>query len=37
MVALYIGWLGLHLVITEILPWLWTQVQENWAFITSLF
>jgi hypothetical protein len=37
MVALYIGFLGLQLVVTEILPWLWVQVQENWAFITSLF
>jgi hypothetical protein len=37
MVALYIGWLGLHLVITEILPWLWGHVQDNWALITSLF
>jgi hypothetical protein len=37
MVALYIGFLGLQLVITEILPWLWGHVQDNWAFITSLF
>jgi hypothetical protein len=37
MVALYIGFLGLQLVVTEIIPWLWVQAQDNWAFITSLF
>jgi hypothetical protein len=37
MVALYIGFLGLQLVVTDILPWLWAHVQENWALITSLF
>jgi len=37
MVALYIGFLGLQLVITEVLPWLWGHVQENWTLITSLF
>ena len=37
MVALYIGFLGLQLVITEVLPWLWAHVQEHWALITSLF
>lgn len=37
MVALYIGFLGLQLVVTDILPWLWAHVQENWALITSFF
>jgi hypothetical protein len=37
MVALYIGFLGLQLVIMEILPWVWAEVEENWTFITSLF
>lgn len=36
MVALYIGWLGLHLLFTEILPWVWEHAQENWAWISSL-
>lgn len=34
-VALYIGWLGVHLVITEILPWVWSHVQEAWNFLFS--
>lgn len=34
-VALYIGWLGLHLVVTEVLPWLWEHVQATWTFITN--
>jgi len=36
MVALYIGWLGLHLVFTEVLPWLWQHAQEHWTWISSL-
>ncbi len=31
--ALYIGYLGLHLVITEVLPWIWQHVNENWHAI----
>jgi hypothetical protein len=36
MVALYIGWLGLHLLFTEILPWVWEHAQEHWAWLSSL-
>ncbi|MEQ1755978.1 MAG: exopolysaccharide biosynthesis protein [Micropepsaceae bacterium] len=34
-VALYIGWLGLHLVVTEVLPWVWEHVQATWALISN--
>ena len=33
--ALYIGWLGLHLVFTEVLPWIWQHVQENWTTLSD--
>jgi hypothetical protein len=36
MVALYIGWLGLYLVVTEILPWFLQHAQESWTWISSL-
>ena len=34
-IALYIGWLGLHLVVTEVLPWIWEHVLSNWADINN--
>jgi hypothetical protein len=27
--ALYIGWLGIHLLFTEILPWIWPWIREH--------
>jgi len=35
MVALYIGYLGLHLVVTEVLPWVWDHTVELWKSITG--
>ena len=35
LVALYIGYLGLQLVVTEILPWAWERTQELWHFVTE--
>ena len=35
LVALYIGYLGLHLVITEVLPWVWDHVSETWRAIAG--
>ena len=32
-VALYIGYLGLYLVVTEILPWVWEHVNESWRVL----
>ena len=37
MIALYIGWLGLHLVFTEVLPWVWEHMVESWAWISDWF
>lgn len=34
-VALYIGWLGLHLVVTEVLPWLWDRTVESWKRVAG--
>lgn len=34
-VALYIGWLGLHLVATELLPWIWQHIESNWTDVNS--
>jgi hypothetical protein len=31
--ALYIGYLGLHLVVTEVLPWVWDRTVELWKMI----
>jgi hypothetical protein len=28
--ALYLGYLGLHLVVTEVLPWVWEHTLELW-------
>jgi hypothetical protein len=33
--ALYIGYLGLHLVVTEILPWVWDQTVQLWKMIAG--
>jgi hypothetical protein len=33
--ALYIGYLGLHLVVTEILPWVWDSTVELWKMIAG--
>lgn len=30
LIALYIGYLGLHLVITEVLPWVWEHTLDIW-------
>jgi hypothetical protein len=35
--ALYIGWLGLHLVLTEVLPWIWEHLQGSWTATSDLF
>lgn len=35
MFALYVGYLGLHLVITEVLPWVWEQTVELWDFVSE--
>jgi hypothetical protein len=34
-VALYIGWLGLHLVVTEVLPWFWEHVVATWKSVAG--
>lgn len=34
-VALYIGWLGLHLVVTEVLPWIWEHVIATWKSVAG--
>jgi hypothetical protein len=34
-VALYIGYLGLHLVVTELLPWVWEQTVELWKMVAG--
>ncbi len=34
-VALYIGYLGLHLVVTEVLPWVWEHTLELWNRIAG--
>ncbi len=33
--ALYIGYLGLHLVVTEVLPWVWDHTVELWKMIAG--
>ena len=33
--ALYIGWLGLHLVFTEVLPWVLEHMFETWRKIAG--
>ena len=33
--ALYIGWLGLHLVVTEVLPWIWEHLSQTWSGFTA--
>ena len=35
LVALYIGYLGLHLVVTEFLPWVWEHTLELWKSVTG--
>lgn len=35
--ALYIGWLGLHLVVTEVLPWVWEHVMGTWSAFSEWF
>jgi hypothetical protein len=34
--ALYIGYLGLHLVVTEVLPWVWEHTQEVWRTVSEI-
>ena len=34
-VALYIGWLGLHLVFTEVLPWVWDHFAASWRWVAG--
>jgi hypothetical protein len=33
--ALYIGYLGLHLVVTELLPWVWEHTLELWKMVAG--
>jgi hypothetical protein len=33
--ALYIGYLGLHLVVTEVLPWVWEHTQALWKSVAG--
>lgn len=33
--ALYLGYLGLHLVITEVLPWVWEHTKEIWSVVSE--
>ena len=33
--ALYIGYLGLHLVVTEVLPWVWEHTVEFWKSVAG--
>ena len=33
--ALYLGYLGLHLVATEVLPWVWEHTLELWKSISN--
>jgi hypothetical protein len=35
MFALYIGYLGLHLVVTELAPWVWEHTVELWKMIAG--
>jgi hypothetical protein len=32
-IALYIGYLGLHLVVTEVFPWVWKHTVEIWRTV----
>lgn len=34
-IALYIGYLGLHLVVTEFLPWVWEHTVELWKMVAG--
>lgn len=34
-VALYIGYLGLHLIVTEVLPWVWEHSVELWKSVAG--
>ena len=34
-IALYIGYLGLHLVVTEFLPWVWEHTLELWKMVAG--
>jgi hypothetical protein len=34
-IALYIGYLGLHLVVTEFLPWIWEHTVELWKSVAG--
>jgi hypothetical protein len=33
--ALYLGYLGLHLVVTEVLPWVWEHTLEIWKSVSA--
>ncbi len=33
--ALYIGYLGLHLVVTELFPWVWEHTLELWKMVAG--
>jgi hypothetical protein len=33
--ALYLGYLGLHLVVTEVLPWIWEHTLDLWKSVTG--
>jgi hypothetical protein len=33
--ALYVGYLGLHLVVTEVLPWVWEHTQQLWKSVAG--
>ncbi|MFM9863272.1 MAG: exopolysaccharide biosynthesis protein [Micropepsaceae bacterium] len=35
--ALYLGYLGLHLVITEVLPWVWEHTQQLWKSVAGAY
>jgi hypothetical protein len=35
--ALYLGYLGLHLVVTEVLPWVWKHTVELWQSIAGAY
>lgn len=35
MVALYIGYLGLYLVVTELFPWVWERTLELWKMVAG--
>ncbi len=34
--ALYVGYLGLNLVVTEVLPWVWEQTRELWSVVSEV-